>query len=47
MDYSALERLCALLHAPGNTLRELRVANNQLTGVSKFHGGAQDVRPTC
>ena len=44
MDYSALERLCAMVHAPGNSLRELRVASNQLTGVSKFHGGRRNER---
>jgi len=44
MDYSALERLCTLVHAPGNRLRELRVANNQLIGVSKFHGGRRNER---
>merc|ERR1712196_163557 len=44
MDYSALERLCALTSTPGNALRDLRVANNQLTGVSKFHGGRRNER---
>ena len=38
------ERLCTLVHAPGNQLRELRVANNQLIGVSKFHGGRRNER---
>ena len=28
----------------GLMLRELRVANNQLTGVSKFHGGRTSSR---
>ena len=44
MDYSALERLCTLVHAPSNRLHELRVANNQLIGVSKFHGGRRNER---
>ena len=44
MDYSALERLCGLLARPANRLRELRIANNQLTGVSKFHGGRRNER---
>ena len=39
---SAPRRLCALVSAPANRLRELRVANNQLTGVSKFHGGRRN-----
>ena len=44
MDYSALERLCTFVHAPGNRMRELRVASNQLIGVSKFHGGRRNER---
>ena len=44
MDFSALQRVCELVSSPDNRMRELRVASNQLTGVSKFHGGRRDER---
>ena len=42
IDFAALGRVCRWVAAPGNVLEHLAIGANQLTGVSRFHGGQRN-----